>query len=935
MGLFSSDEWRRIAEDASVRKIRFSRFVRFGVSMIFNLFSVRRLVVFTVFFVVLMVLSHWALGIKRAHDRHVEYANLADKTAQMLAQLIEAKSESNLLIALALAHDGRYVEAIKAHKKPDFTLDRFADVLREVTPLKNVWIQLSDARGISLYRSWTSKRGDDLKKIRKDMVQMVDDPKIMTAISTGLFDMTFKSMVPLFDGGRHVGTIEVISKFNSIAEKLVAQGVEPVILVDRSYRTQMTKPFTKTFVDNYYVANLNADPGHLAYIKARGVQTFVDPKTAYLVDEAQQLFISFYHLPDVHRMPMGHFILFHSLSGIDLGAINFFHYAMLGLIAFLATVAYLVVIVLSFRHSREKSELEKQLLALELDETKGELAEQHTFLRQVIDGVHDSVMVIDREYNVLLYNRNAAGFGNRNLFEKPAKCYEVSHNQDLPCDGEHHPCPLHDAFEAGTTVKMVHEHTATTGEPHYVELTSTPLYDTKGQMYAIIETGHDITAHLQAQKLLEMQKDALDYQAHYDALTELPNRVLFYDRLSHAIDHAGRRTRKLAVIFIDLDHFKEVNDSLGHDAGDFILKETAERMKKHLRKSDTVARLGGDEFTILMEEFDDVDEIAMRVISLIERIRQPFHYRDFELYSGASVGISLFPDNGNNAGTLVKNADAAMYRSKAKGRNTYSFYTQELTQRAYARISMEATLRKAIGCEAFVMYYQPQIDLQSGEIRGYEALIRLPADDGGMVPPGEFIPLAEQSGLILEIGQLVLKMVFAQAREWRTHAVPFERLALNLSTKQLQQMDFLSQVRILLAQTHCRPEWIEFEITESYLLEDLDMAIDVIRQIKAMGIIVSLDDFATGYSSLTHLKRIPFDTLKIDKSFVGSIPENPKDMAIASSIIALAGELGITVIAEGVETRSQYEWLAEQACDVAQGYYFSPPRSVEATERGQ
>lgn len=420
-------------------------------------------------------------------------------------------------------------------------------------------------------------------------------------------------------------------------------------------------------------------------------------------------------------------------------------------------------------------------------------------------------------------------------------------------------------------------------------------------------------------------EQALEYKAHHDELTHLSNRALFLDRLEHAIKKAKRQKRLLAVLFIDLDRFKEINDSLGHEMGDAVLIEVADRLREHLREIDTIARLGGDEFTLIIEDIEDIQKVNAIALKLLATLQHPMEIQKHQLYVTISIGISLFPLDGSDPQSLLRNADSAMYKAKEEGRNSYQYYTAELTQRAFARVSLESNLRRAIANHEFVVYYQPQINGASGEIIGMEALVRWQHPEEGLVSPERFIPLAEETGLILSIDEFVMKEGMRQIAHWYSQGLNPGVLSLNLAMKQLWQENFAQMLQDMLKESGCSAEWIELEVTEGEVMKNPEKAIGILQEIHALGVKLAIDDFGTGYSSLSYLKRLPVDILKIDQSFIRGIPENNEDIAIVRSIIALAKSMGMSVIAEGVETLEQKEFLVENGCPNIQGYFYSRP----------
>ena len=425
-------------------------------------------------------------------------------------------------------------------------------------------------------------------------------------------------------------------------------------------------------------------------------------------------------------------------------------------------------------------------------------------------------------------------------------------------------------------------------------------------------------------------QEQLEYQANYDNLTRLPNRNLLRDRLEHALIVARRHHKGVAVVFLDLDGFKNVNDSLGHSVGDRLLRVVAERLSRCSRTSDTVARHGGDEFVIVMT--DTVDEQSL--IAWMERVRasisEPVWLDGTELYVGCSMGASLFPQDGDDAETLMKKADLAMYRAKDMGRNTFQFYQPEMNASAGARLNLERRLRRALRDNEFLLHYQPQVDIVSGQIVGTEALVRWSDPEVGLVQPSSFIAVAEESGLIGPLSEWVLREACRQNKAWQDAGLPPARVSVNLSARVFQQRDIARLVTQVLAETGLDPKYLELELTESTIMRNAEEAVSMLNELHALGIGLAIDDFGTGYSSLSYLKRFPVDRLKIDRSFVSDIGVSGDDETITSAIIALAHSLKLHVIAEGVETSAQLDFLKERSCDEMQGFYFARPLSTDA-----
>jgi diguanylate cyclase (GGDEF)-like protein/PAS domain S-box-containing protein len=428
-------------------------------------------------------------------------------------------------------------------------------------------------------------------------------------------------------------------------------------------------------------------------------------------------------------------------------------------------------------------------------------------------------------------------------------------------------------------------------------------------------------------------EEKVAYMAQFDALTGLPNRNLFQDRLVQAMALAKRNHWPMAVLFIDLDRFKRVNDTLGHGAGDNLLKEAAERLRSCVRSSDTVGRLGGDEFAVILSELGKPGDAGLVAQKIIDIFKRPFDLEGKETYVTASVGVALYPADSDNAGSLVVNADAAMYRAKEQGRNNYQYFTRDMNERALQRVQMEAALRRALEREEFRLFYQPKADLVTGKICGFEALLRWQHPDKGMVLPGDFIPVLEETGLIVQAGEWVLRTACAQIKAWQETALKVPPISVNLSARQFEQKNLNGAVRQILLDTKVDPSLIEFEITESLLMNDPERAARTLHSLKEAGVRLSMDDFGTGYSSLGYLKRFPIDTLKIDRTFVRDISTDADDATLTRAIINLAQNLRLKVVAEGVETEAQLAFLCSNGCDEMQGYLFAKPTHAEACER--
>ncbi len=463
------------------------------------------------------------------------------------------------------------------------------------------------------------------------------------------------------------------------------------------------------------------------------------------------------------------------------------------------------------------------------------------------------------------------------------------------------------------------------GSLYPVWLTISSVFEDKGKLTNYVALFSDIST-------VKRSQEQMEYLAHHDALTGLPNRLLFNDRLNQALKHAERNQLMLAVTFLDLDRFKNINDSLGHQAGDILLKQVAKALVHRVRQEDTVARVGGDEFILLLENIYDVKNAAVAAEKLMLAFNEPFKLQGQEIHVSASMGISIYPRDGQDASMLLRNADSAMYRAKEGGRNNYQFYTHELTKKAFERVLMENSLRRALEQEELRLFYQPQFDLRTGLIIGMEVLVRWQHPDFGIISPVKFIPVAEDCGLIHPIGKWVLLTACTQAKRWLDKGLKFGHIAVNIAGRQLQRGGIVDTVKAALNASGLSNSALELEVTENFIMQEAEHAINQLEALRELGVVLAIDDFGTGYSSLSYLKQLPINKLKIDQSFVRDIPDDSNDMAISNAVIALGKSLQLTVIAEGVETVEQAQFLQQAGCHEAQGYFYSRPLAAEKME---
>jgi diguanylate cyclase (GGDEF)-like protein/PAS domain S-box-containing protein len=459
----------------------------------------------------------------------------------------------------------------------------------------------------------------------------------------------------------------------------------------------------------------------------------------------------------------------------------------------------------------------------------------------------------------------------------------------------------------------------------YVDEIGKVFRDENGKATMMIGTVQDITEQHEKSKKIDKQKKQIEHDSLHDYLTKLPNRLMFFEQLNSSINFAERYKKNLAVLFIDLDRFKEINDGFGHDVGDEVLIIAAERLKNAVRKDDMVFRLGGDEFTIIAYDVNSIklgDTICKKILDIFSK---PITIDEHDFYVTCSIGISICPKDSSDSKNLLKYADAAMYKAKNEGKNTFEFYSSEMTEEAFQKVIMEASLKRAILNKEFLVYYQAQYECNSRKLIGSEALIRWNNPDIGIVSPMKFIPLAEETGMIFDIGEIVLREACSQIVNWYSKGYKPGKVAVNLAGKQILDKNLIPKVKKILSETKCKAKWLELEITEGFIMQEIDISRKNLLGLKKLGIELSIDDFGTGYSSLSYLKKLPVSKLKIDQSFIRDIEKDEDDKAIVRAIIAMSKSLSLNVLAEGIETDVQKQFLYNEGCNSGQGYFFSKP----------
>ncbi|MCD6526912.1 MAG: EAL domain-containing protein [Desulfuromonas sp.] len=563
--------------------------------------------------------------------------------------------------------------------------------------------------------------------------------------------------------------------------------------------------------------------------------------------------------------------------------------------------------------------LSRQIAAVttsEVEQSTKTLIRQRCFLQTVIDGIVDPVRVINDQKQIILLNRAAKNNLNDHYGDTCSDNYCHERNGQ-------NACPLQSVRDSNGPIRFIQHLQQSDGNVNIYEIEASPLID-KGRFAGIVETTRDITDRLKLEASLDEKESRLLYMSHHDLLTSLPNRILFRDRLTQSLA-CNNLPSKVALLFIGLDRFKKINESLGREAGDQALSQIAMRLKDCFSNGEVLARLGGDEFAVIIEGVHKLTSVSRMAKQILAQFSSPLKLNDHEIYLTTSIGISLYPNDGNDPKQLMTNADVALTRAKEEGKDRYQFFEADMTRHTNKFFQLENDLRKALDKQQLVVYYQPQINLDSQKITGLEALVRWNHPQHGMISPLDFIPLAEECGLIVPIGEWVLRNACEQVVTWQQQGMTSITVAVNLSPLQFRQNNLVTTVSQIIEETGIDPSILELEITESMIMDGVDKATSTMLELTDLGLKLAIDDFGTGYSSLSYLRYFPLSKLKIDKCFIERVTCDEDDAALASSVIALAHSLNLKVVAEGIETEAQAAFLRQKNCHQGQGFLFSKP----------
>ena len=547
-------------------------------------------------------------------------------------------------------------------------------------------------------------------------------------------------------------------------------------------------------------------------------------------------------------------------------------------------------------------------------------AHSRRILSSAVEQSHNGVIIADCTGMIEYVNPRYTQITGYSSAEAIGRIAELMDNEQLTDTNN---LTLQEAMQLGAGWETFMVSIRKNGERFWQQVTASPINDDLGSLSHIVLNIDDISERVETQAQMEKL-------AFYDPLTGLENRRLFRDRLDQGLKRVRRNKKSMALLFLDLDQFKRINDTLGHDAGDELLCVVAQRLRSCVREEDMVSRLGGDEFTILLADIVHADDASLVARKILQSLQDPIQLGEQDVIVSCSIGITIAPEDSMNASVLMRNADLAMYRAKDQGRNNFQYFTDDMNIESQARMSLENELRLAVNNEDFVVYFQPQVNLNEQRICGFEALVRWRHEQVDLISPDRFIPVAEETGLIIKVGEIVLREACNQLRSMQLNGLTDLTVAVNLSARQFRDRNLVRMISKTLQETGLDPRWLELEITESMLMDNIEQAIEILSELKALGVTIAIDDFGTGYSSLSYLTRLPVDKLKVDRSFVSNLPDSPRHTAITTAIIAMAQRLRLQVVAEGVETQPQAAFLHGHHCFILQGYLYGRP--VEASE---
>ena len=731
--------------------------------------------------------------------QHNKYLQTSKDMKGEFRNFVKNKSDSTLLIALSLSANESILGAVEHNNYKGVNFKKLTNVLNSSFIFSNIWFHIVKSDGTSFYKSWTDKRGENILNIRKDIKKILRKPKVFSTISVGKYDMTFKAMVPMFDNKKFIGIVEVITKFYSIAKKMKICNNDLLIVVDKSYKKQLTIPYTKIFVGDYYIAYASKNRKLLNLVQKSSIEKYLKIPT-YIIDTKNSLLITTVHLSDVDGKPMAYAIIAKDLKNIDFSGVEQAKKSTLEMITLILLLIIIFFYYLYYANYKYYMTKQKKLLELAVDRKTKELKEQ---------------------------------------------------------------------------------------------------------------------------------KDVLAFIAHYDNLTKLPNKNLLLDKIEEAIKSTQKNRKKFSVLSLGLDKFKEVNDTYGYEIGDMLLLEVASRLKEHIKGDDVLARFSGDKFVILHRNSTEKDtaELANKILIHTKKV---FNIKNIDIFTTFSVGIVFCCEDLYEADQLLILAETAMYKAKDNGKNNYQFYNKMMTELISKKIELDRDIKNALQNEEFVVYFQPKVDARDGHVIGLEALIRWIHPEKGVIPPGDFIPFCEETGLVSEIDKYMLIKSMQQMQKWREEKIEFGKVSVNVSAKKIESLNYIDELSSIIKDLQFDTSLLELEILEGQTMKDAAKSIEILNAIRSLGISISIDDFGTGYSSLSYLKKLPVNKIKIDRSFIMDIPNNKKNEAIVKTIINLAENLNLELIAEGVETKEQLDFLVVNGCYNIQGYYFSKPLTVDA-----